>query len=203
MKNKFFNLLFSFGIALFICFVISVVSFNDKSESIRNEVFRMHIVADSDSNDDQLLKLKVRDEVLSFADEYLKNAKNKEQAEQIIKSNKDEIVTRALKVINENGYNYSVDVKIGKCFFPTKTYNNSVTLPAGEYDAVNVIIGEGKGHNWWCVMFPPMCLPCADAKNEIKDYLSTDEQKLVNSKPELEPRFKIVEIIEKFKENYK
>lgn len=203
MKNKFLTLLFSFGIALCLCFVISIVSFNNKSESIRNEVFRMHIIADSDSKEDQLLKLKVRDEVLKFADEYLKNSENKDQAEQIIRNNKNEIVTRALKVINENGYNYSVEVKIGKCFFPTKTYNNSVTLPAGEYDAVNIIIGEGKGHNWWCVMFPPMCLPCADAENEIKDYLDSDEQKLVKSKPNLEPRFKIVEIIEKFKENYK
>ena len=95
-----------------------------------------------------------------------------------------------------------MQVFIGKTYFPTRTYGDSITLPAGRYEAVNVIIGEGKGHNWWCVMFPPMCLPAACEKTELDDVLGENGEKLVGSDSELEPWFKIIELFEKIMEKF-
>ena len=203
MKRKLFTLFISLGIALALTFVISVADFYNQSRRIRRDVFRMHIVANSDTEVDQSLKLKVRDRILEYGKETFSNAVNSEQAESIINDNKNEIIKIARDEILKNGFDYDVNVYVGKCVFPTRTYQNSVTLPAGEYEAINVIIGEGRGHNWWCVMFPPMCLPAAENGEELEKYLDDSELKLVKSNPKYEPKFKIIEIIEKIKENCK
>ena len=104
----------------------------------------------------------------------------------------------AQNVLTENGFDYGVRVEIGKDYFNTRTYDGEVTLPAGEYEAVRVILGEGKGQNWWCVMFPPMCLPAAEADTEISDVLTQNEEDVVKSNPKYEARFKIVELFENF-----
>ncbi len=93
-----------------------------------------------------------------------------------------------------------MNILIGEEYFDTRTYE-TLTLPAGYYTAVRVVIGEGVGQNWWCVMFPPMCLPAAQGETSIDAYLENDEVKLVESNPKYEPRFKVVEIYEKFR-NY-
>ena len=102
--------------------------------------------------------------------------------------------------MNQAGFDYDVKISLSNEYFTTRTYE-TVTLPAGKYLALRVVIGSGEGHNWWCVMFPPMCVPAADKKDEIeKCILREGNKKLVESKPKYEPRFKVVEIYEQLKE---
>lgn len=202
MKNKAGLLFYSVLTAFIITVLISILSFEAKSDSVRKSVLRMHVVANSDSDADQELKLKVRDAVLEAGRELFNGSVSADEAEERLIPEKEKLIKAAEKTIAENGFDYAVDVFIGKTYFTTRTYDDSVTLPAGKYEALNVIIGEGKGHNWWCVMFPPMCLPAAEADTEIDDVLSDDGLKLVRSNPKIEPRFKIIEIYEKLIEKF-
>ncbi len=203
MKTK--NRILTVELALLAAFIITCVvgtmSFASACEEIRSSVLRMHVVANSDSDEDQCLKLKVRDAVLEAGKEYFDNSESAAQAEGKLIPVKDELERVAKKVVEENGYDYDVKVNIGNAYFPTKTYDGDVTLPAGEYEAVNVIIGSGQGHNWWCVMFPPMCLPAAESDTELNEVLSEREYEIVKSNPKFEPRFKIVEWYEKIIKN--
>lgn len=188
---------------LVIAVLFSVTSFGASCGEIRQNVLRMHVIANSDSEADQTLKLQVRDAVLAEGKELFDGSLTAEQAENILDSDKERLRAAAESVIRENGYDYNVTVEIGKDFFTTRTYDGRVTLPAGEYEAVRVIIGEGKGQNWWCVMFPPLCLPAAEAEADIGDVLSDREERLVESDPKYEARFKIIEIFEKIAEKAK
>lgn len=188
---------------LFIAVLLSITSFGASCGEIRQNVLRMHVIANSDSEADQTLKLQVRDAVLAEGKELFDGSLTAEQAENILDSDKERLRAAAESVIRENGYDYNVTVEIGKDFFTTRTYDGRVTLPAGEYEAVRVIIGEGKGQNWWCVMFPPLCLPAAEAEADIGDVLSDREERLVESDPKYEARFKIIEIFEKIAEKAK
>ncbi|MBE6827391.1 MAG: stage II sporulation protein R [Ruminococcaceae bacterium] len=196
MKRNLKILFVSLGLALLFSFIFSILSFGKTCEGIRNSVLRMHIVANSDSDSDQQLKLKVRDALLEKGKNIFEGAASSCEAEKKLLDGRDELYQIARDVITENGYNYEIKINIGKCLFPTRTYDNSITLPAGVYDAVNVVIGEGKGHNWWCVMFPPMCLPVSESETDIEDVLSSDQINLIQSDPKYEPRFKIVEVYE-------
>lgn len=187
----------SLAIGLIISVIFSVADFSYNCDNIRQKLLRMHIIANSDSQQDQELKLKVRDAVLAAGREYFDGSVDVSQAEKVLKPKTEELTQAAKKVIEENGYDYDVEISIGKANFLTRKYDNGITLPAGEYEAVNVIIGEGKGHNWWCVMFPPMCLPAAENDVSIDDVLTDDELKIVKSDSKYEPRFKIIEILEK------
>ena len=102
----------------------------------------------------------------------------------------------ALETIQNEGFDYDVSIKIDNEYFNTRTYDNKVTLPAGNYNAIKVIIGEGKGRNWWCVMFPPMCLPSAVAECEISDVLTDTETEIVTETEKYKFRFKIIELFE-------
>lgn len=184
--------------ALVVSFVFSVVSFAKTSEKIRGEVLRLHVIANSDSDADQRLKLEVRDAVLKEAAEIFDGSVNVENAVSRIEPEKDRIIKIAERVIAENGFDYGVTVSIRREYFTTRTYEN-VTLPAGKYLAFRIVIGEGKGHNWWCVMFPPMCLPAADKREKISTVLGSGEMHLVVKNPKYEVRFKIIEICEDVK----
>lgn len=196
MKRKYIE------IALFSAFIlaamISMISFENDCKGIRNDVLRLHVIANSDDANDQQLKLKVRDAVLEKGRDIFGQSNNKQTAETTAKSNISALEETAKNIIAQNGYNYDVRVEVGKSKFPTKTYEN-ITLPAGEYDAVKVIIGKGEGKNWWCVMFPPLCLPAAKGDKKIDDVLNEDELKLVQSNPKYEIRFWVVEKIEELK----
>ncbi len=194
-KVKIFEL--SLLIAMIISVALSVADFSHNCDNIRDKLLRMHVIANSDSPGDQELKLKVRDAVLAAGREYFDGSVDVSQAENVLKPKTDELASAAKKVIEENGFDYDVKVNIGKADFLTRKYDNGVTLPAGEYEAVNVVIGEGKGHNWWCVMFPPMCLPAAQNDVSLEDVLTDDELKIVQSDVKYEPRFKIIEFLEK------
>ena len=209
MKSKTEKLIRRFEISLAAAFVItsifSFVSFAASCSDVRRDVLRMHVIANSDSDEDQILKLKVRDAVLNEGEEIFDGSLTSANAEKLLSPQKERLEETAREVIRKNGFDYDVRLEIGKDFFSTRTYDDRITLPAGEYEAVRVIIGEGKGKNWWCVMFPPMCLPAAESSDdaELQDILSEDELKVVESNPKFEPRFKIIEIYEKLTQKLK
>lgn len=187
----------SFGILIAIIF--SIVSFAKTSENIRSDVLRLHVIANSDSSVDQNLKLRLRDHLLEEGKEIFDGSVDVKNAINKIEPRINDLEKSANKFVAENGFDYNVKISLSKEYFTTRTYDN-ITLPAGKYLALRVIIGSGEGHNWWCVMFPPMCVPAADKKDEIENVFSDNEIKLVESKPKYEPRFKVIEIYESIKE---
>ena len=196
------KLIFSVMAGIVITAVASVGGFIRTSERISSDVLRLHVLANSDSDEDQALKLKVRDAVLQEGKDIFSGEMNVHNAEEKIACKKEMLIKRAQSVIDENGFDYGVDVVVTDEYFQTRSYGE-LTLPAGRYTAVKVTLGEAQGHNWWCVMFPPLCLPAAQEKTDVDMYLDKNEVKLVKSNPEYDVRFKIVEWYEKIKECFK
>lgn len=122
----------------------------------RGDYVRLHILANSDSIYDQQLKLKVRDAVIAYLTPYVKDVVDAQTAKNIIASQQDQIVRVAKNTLAENGADYPVAIQIGSFDFPVRSYG-SLVLPAGEYQAVRILLGEAAGQNWWCVLFPPLC----------------------------------------------
>lgn len=196
-KFKLFEI--SLLVGFLIAVVFSITSFAGTCEEIRGDVLRLHVLANSDSEEDQQLKLKVRDALLRTGKNIFDGSLTRENAEEKIKEEKEILIETAEKVIEENGFDYDVKITVTEEFFTTRTYEN-VTLPAGKYMAVRVLIGESAGKNWWCVMFPPLCIPTAQP--DINLFFTEDEIKLVESDPKYEPRFKIIEIYESLKNRF-
>lgn len=178
--------------AFVICSVLSMVSFDAQSKEIAGEVFRLHILANSDSEEDQNLKLDVRDVVQQFCYNIYDEAKTKEEAERIISDNLDEIVAVAQGEVDRQGFDYKVRGEIVNMYFTNREYDD-ITLPAGYYDAVRITIGSGEGHNWWCVMFPPICISAAENTAEISDVLDEEQTELVTDKS-YQYKFKVYEL---------
>lgn len=188
---------------LFIYIIFCAQSYsNAVSSELSNSVFRLHVLANSDSEEDQQLKLKVRDALLSYMNTLSSNCNTKEEAIQIATQHQNEFQTIAENVIVENGYNYPVQIKINNFYFPTKSYGD-ISLPAGYYDALRVEIGEAKGHNWWCVMFPPLCFVDIssgvvpdESKEFLENNLSEEEFALISendNNTEIQFKFKLLE----------
>ena len=165
------------------------------SAQIKTDTLRLHIIANSDSDFDQKLKLKVRDRVLEYTGELFAEVSGKTEAEALAEYSSDEIKNMAEEVIVENGADYSVSVEITNMWFETRSYDG-FTLPAGDYDAVRIIIGAGEGHNWWCVMYPPLCIP--GAENALEKYGSN--AKFVTGDG-FEIRFALLEWLENLKKS--
>ena len=183
---------------LVFAFLFSYITpFIETSENISEEVFRLHILANSDSTEDQQLKLKVRDEILKKGETVFASSNSLDETIKLCKDNITLFQQTAEQCLKDNGSNYSVKVYVDKEYFNTRKYDE-ITLPSGIYNALKIEIGQGKGHNWWCVMFPAICLSSV-TDDELNKYLSEDEQRLVNSNSKYEVRFKIVEIYEKIK----
>jgi len=170
-----------------------------EQQALANKLLRLHVIANSDSDDDQALKLKVRDAVFAAATEWVSDATDSQQAEEIILAHQKELQTVAKQVICTNGYQYPVKVEIGISDFPTKDYDG-FSLPAGKYRALRIILGEGKGQNWWCVVFPPLCVQAASKSlsEDAKQAGLTDSQvKLITEADnEYVYRFKSIEILD-------
>ncbi len=180
------------------------------SNNYKDKLIRFHVLANSDNEKDQQLKLKVRDEVIKYLQPMLKKSKSIQESESIILRECDNLKKISKNIIKENGYDYNVKVNLQYSKFPAKQYSN-IVLPAGEYKSLKIIIGEGEGRNWWCVMFPPLCF--VDENNSVidketdeklQDVLTEDEYKLIkgenlNKAENKKIKFKIVEIIDKFK----
>lgn len=176
------------------------------SSDIADSVFRLHVLANSDSSEDQALKYKVRDNLLDYMNSICSETTSKDEAISIASSHLDDFKKIAEDTILANGYNYTVQVQIGNFEFPTKTYGD-ISLPAGYYDALRVNIGEAKGQNWWCVMFPPLCFIDVssgvvpdESKEVLKDSMDEEEFALVSESDEnseISFKFKILELFGK------
>ena len=183
--------------ALFLSFIFTQIFFNTQCEDIPNHVIRLHILANSDSEQDQNLKIQLRDYILYNSRSLFENAENKQEAEHIVKANMSKILADAQDYVHSLGYDYRVSGKLeNNVYFGTRKYE-SFTLPSGNYTALRIIIGKGQGHNWWCVMFPPLCFSAAEKQNEgktLSDVLSEDEYYITQSSEQYEYKFKIAEI---------
>ena len=184
--------------ALFLC--LSAMLFistlpTKKAVAFDGEIWRFHVIANSNSDFDQKLKLKVRDRILQVSESFIKEAENAENAELLAIENLTLLREVALDIVQEEGYFYDIKVSAQVCYFPEKTYG-SITLPPGNYNAVRVVIGEGKGENWWCVMYPPLCFvnETADFPKESMNRLSTETKKQICKAPEIQIKWKIKEL---------
>lgn len=193
MKRRILELSVCF--ALVISVIFSVVNFSNGCKQIRDDVLRLHILANSDSEEDQRIKLEVRDALLSCGSRLFSGETNLESVEEIVRSEKSQLLDVANNVLTENGFSYGADIYLTQENFTTRTYDDKYTLPSGEYLALKVVLGEGGGQNWWCVMFPPLCLPAATEEKDVDIYFDSKSSTIIKSDPDYEIRFKIVEII--------
>ena len=151
-------------ILLLLLGIFSVLPIHGEQE-IYESVVRLHVLANSDTDEDQALKLLVRDEVLRVTAPLLEGCTSRAQAERILKEHSDVIASAAQAIVNEQGYDYPVSVLLGKEEYPTRSYENCC-FPSGTYVSLRVCIGEAEGQNWWCVLFPPLCLSAASADDD-------------------------------------
>lgn len=215
MRNLFvimIVILFASGI---IFTALRSVKINREIKGISEKLIRFHVIANSDSIEDQSVKLVVRDNVLDFISPKLKDASNIDECRDIIEENKDKIEKIASNTLKEEGYDYSVASELAHENFPIKTYGN-ITLPQGNYEAFRIILGEGSGQNWWCVMFPPLCFvditkgeaSFTENEEKMKTVLTDKEYDLIDNtrideeeksekkESKIEFKFKIKELID-------
>lgn len=166
---------------------------NNMQEELANEVFRFHVLANSDSEKDQELKMKVKEAVISYMKQELPESDDVNTTKQWAQHNLDQIEDVAAKIIAEEGYDYPVTAEVTICNFPDKTYGD-ITFPTGEYEALRIEIGEAKGQNWWCVLYPNLCFIDAvhavvpdKGKKELKEVLEEDTYEMITTRT----RFKI------------
>ncbi len=188
-------------ISLIVSMIFSVIEFNDSCEKVRSDVLRLHILANSDSEKDQTVKLAVRDALLKCGKDLFSGNTDLKSVESTFENEKSELIKVANTVLESRGFKYKTQIYLTEEYFTTRTYGE-YTLPAGKYSAIKVILGNGNGHNWWCVMFPPLCLPAATEEKEVDLYLDKKTSALIESNPDYEIRFKIIEIIEEIKNKY-
>lgn len=157
-------------------------------ERMAEEVFRFHVLANSDSEEDQALKMKVKEAVLAFMKEELPESESVEETKKWAAANLEQIEKVGAQVIAQEGYNYSINAKVTICYFPEKTYGD-ITFPSGEYEALRIEIGDAKGQNWWCVLYPNLCFIDAvhavvpdKGKEELKEVLDEEAYEMVTTK---------------------
>ena len=143
-----------------LCALVMGAGLSREQEQLAQSVIRLHVIANSDSQADQALKLRVRDRVLEQAQELYPEGATLDQARAILEDNLNLLAAAGRAAVEEEGADYPVTAQITQCWFPTKEYED-FALPAGEYTALRVVIGQGEGQNWWCVAFPPLCLGAA------------------------------------------
>lgn len=175
------------------------------SKDLSDAVFRLHVIANSDSTEDQELKIKVRDALLNYMNSICANCTTKEEAINLANEHKQEFQNIAEQTILDNGYDYSVNININNFYFPTKNYGD-ISLPAGYYDALRVEIGEAKGQNWWCVMFPSLCFVDVssgivndEAKENLDENLDDESFNIISDNADSDVKFKF-KLIEFFAE---
>lgn len=202
IKNPRFKMICILSFLLFIYTTLCAISYaKSVSTDIAESVFRLHVIANSDSEEDQNLKYIVRDNLIKYMNSLLPEFSNKEEAIKIAKEHEQDFKQIALDTIKEQGFDYDVNINIGNFEFPTKHYGD-ISLPAGYYDALRVEIGKAKGQNWWCVMFPPLCFVDVtsgvvpeESKKDLQDNLSEEEFALISDEHsnEIQFKFKLLE----------
>ena len=193
------SLIFTFLLTLSLTYAKSV------GNDIKNSVLRLHIVANSNLAADQNLKLAVRNRIITETSELFESADSPQKAAEIASLNIEKICQIAREEIKSQGFDYSVNAKLGEFSFPTKNYGD-ITLPSGKYNALRIEIGAASGENWWCVMYPPLCFTdgiisaSESAKSKLKNSLSEEEYSLITKNNTgaipVEIRFKLVEILQ-------
>lgn len=166
--------------------IFSFLSFDVNSNEISNKVLRLHVLANSDSEYDQRVKLEVKDEISALTEALLTGAKSKEESQKIIGENIRAIESTANQKLAELNTGYQAKAYLEKCYFPTREYGD-FTLPAGEYEALRVLIGQGSGKNWWCVVYPSLCSSAA-TETSYSDF-SQDEKELIKGENKLSFKF--------------
>lgn len=201
--------IFNFCFLIFLLFLYVFISAQNYvsavSTNISDAVFRLHVIANSNTEEDQSLKLKVRDSLLEYMNNICSNCSTKQGAIAITQKHKTDFQKIAEQTIKENGYDYSVKININNFYFPTKNYGD-ISLPAGLYDALRVEIGESKGENWWCVMFPSLCfvdissgIVDDSAKDNLEENLEKESYTIISNKENSNIKFKF-KLIEFFAE---
>lgn len=173
-------------------------------QGISHKIIRFHVIANSDSDADQALKLKVKEAVVNYTAELLCNSKSISETEDLLSSHTNDIISIANNVISENDYDYPVTAEITDTYFPTKSYGN-YTFPPGTYRAFQIKIGEAKGKNWWCVLYPPLCFidishgtVNPESEELLKETLTTDEFQAVSDEYTVKYRFKYLTFLNYF-----
>ena len=202
--NKYIQLLSILLLLIIFIFITAKSYATTVSSDLKDNFFRLHIIANSDSNIDQELKLKVRDKVLEYMSSLDYKSLSKQEVIKITKENLTNIESIAQKTILENGFNYSISSAINTTYFPTKYYGN-ISLPAGYYDSLIIKIGNANGQNWWCSLFPPLCFIDIssgviddESSSNLQKNLSPEEFNIItsDSKP-IKIKFKLVELLSK------
>lgn len=203
IKNSKIGIVLILSILLFLYTTICAISYVEAvSTDISSSVFRLHVIANSNSDEDQSLKYKVRDNLLNYMNNICKDCNSKEEAINIVSKHQEEFKQVALETIKNEGYSYNVEIEIGNFEFPTKHYGD-ISLPAGFYDALKVEIGKAEGRNWWCVMFPSLCfvdvssgIVPEESKEELQNVLSDEEYAIISDKssPNIKLKFKLLEL---------
>ncbi len=190
-----------FTVSVLVGFILlGLMPVHGESE-IYDSVVRLHVLANSDSDYDQALKLKVRDGVLNAASEIITGCTTREEAITALSANLDTIQLAAAEVINAEGSTYPVTVELGEEEYPTRSYE-SICFPSGTYMSLRVMIGEAEGKNWWCVLFPNLCLKAATKKEAedafIQAGLTPEQYKIITESDgtKYTVRFKVLEILE-------
>lgn len=194
--------LFVFIGALFVFGLLSLYSMEVMAD-LKDNLVRLHVVADSDDAEAQALKLKVRDSVAAYTGSLLAEADSVEESLTILRENIENIESVAKETIAAEGHSEPVKVTVGEFDFPLKSYGN-ITLPTGNYNALRVVIGSGSGRNWWCVLFPPLCFVdtaaeevSASGMDRLEETLTGESFDVINGSGEnLVLRFKIVDFFE-------
>lgn len=191
-------------LVLSICMVFLIIGLlpvHGEAE-IYDSVLRLHILANSDSDEDQALKLKVRDAILAEGGELFRDCRDLQEATDAVEENREKLLEIARRTIADEGYDYPVELKLSEEEYPIRTYG-AVCFPSGRYLSLQILIGEAEGKNWWCVLFPPLCLSAATETKENEDAfisvgLSTDQYRVITEtqEPPYKVRFKILEVIE-------
>lgn len=200
MKNRILYAAALFAAFFALLAALALVSERDASQ-VRNAVLRLHIVANSDSETDQNNKMKVRDGIASLCSELFYGERDKSAVMAAARENAPLIEARAAEILRENGASYPVSVVVRRRFFPTRAYEG-VSLPAGVYDTVDVRLGEAEGKNFWCVMFPAICVGASSSRDNLdkmSDVLSGGALELVSPRGGVRLRFAAVELLEKLK----
>ena len=161
-------------LGLILAVLVSFTGFATQCEDIPDRVLRLHILANSDSEEDQALKLKVRDRIVTESAGLFDQVTDRESARAVVEKNMDALREAAQDEVYRQGYSYPVSMELTHMYFTTRVYGETA-LPAGYYEALRVTIGAGAGHNWWCVIFPAMCLPVAEESQELDGVLNEEE----------------------------
>ena len=200
IKNSKIFILLIFLLCLYI-FISAYSYVTLVSNDLQESVFRLHVIANSDSKEDQNLKYEVRDNLIQYMNSICNNVSSKEAAIETVSNHLNDFTNIANKTIQENGFSYDANVEIGNFNFPTKSYAD-ISFPSGYYDALKVKIGKAEGQNWWCVLYPALCFVDVtsgivpdESKEELQDNLTSEEYQLISesNNPTINFKFKLIE----------